>query len=94
MQVRLTLSLHDYERFVIAKVYAPSGVGPDQHRTRATRQQVRRFALAAIRTAIQDRARELPARSRAVARRLETPADPPIETLSPLREEQRPLQFA
>lgn len=66
MKVRLTIDVGAFERFVIARYYE-SGA---KARSRATRQQVRRFALAALRSATVDRAADMRGRPGGAARRL------------------------
>lgn len=92
MRVRVTLSVGDYERFVIAKYFSRAARPdtPDRRRRRATRVQVRRFVRAALEKAITDQARDLPTRTRTTARRL-AQGRPPREALPPLKEEQRSL---
>ena len=98
MRVRLTLEVDDHQRFVIAKFFAPAAAGKtDRQRTRATRAQVKRFVLAALRKAVKDQAQELPSRrSRTIAQRLENGSRKRANTgelLPAPREEQRPLQW-
>ena len=97
MKVRLTLEVDDHQRFVIAKFFAPAAAGKtDRERTRATRAQVRRFAIAALRKVVKDQASELRSqRSRAAARRLTDGAQPvPLADAIPSpREEQGNLQW-
>ena len=86
MKVRLMLDIDDHTRYVIAKYYraaiissdAPRG---DRTRTRATRAQARRFVVAALRRCVINQARDLDARSRAVAKRLLGPEAVSAETL-------------
>lgn len=91
MTVRLNLSVGDLERYVIAKYFAVPGASKaDAVRARATRAQVRRFVLAACRSAVSAHAENLRGRGRATARRLSA-GYVAGETLRPPREEQRRL---
>lgn len=89
----MTIDADDYQRFVIAKFFAPASKGIDKTRRRATRTQVRRFALAALRTAVKDHARDLPSRSLAAARKLAAGDARGTELLPPPQEEQRSLRW-
>lgn len=95
MRVRLALDVDEQARYIIAQYYKP--VDPvrtkaDKTRRRATRKQVTRFVLAALRTAIREQAHELPALARTIARRL---GDPAIdgEVLAEPKEKQRTLAW-
>ena len=93
MKVCLTLDVGDYDRYVIAKFFAPvETTAAGKSRLRATRSQVRRFAQSALATAVKMQAQDLPSRSRSTARRLEAGTARVHETLPPPSEEQRHLQ--
>lgn len=93
MKARLTITVGDYERFIIARYFRlPNG----KRRTRATRMQVKRFVLAALRSAVREQAEDiLDARGKAMAQRLQTPTDdaPGVEFLTEPREKQRSLTW-
>lgn len=92
MKVRLTLDVDAYQRFVIAKYFRPvPATRADRTRTRATRAQVKRFAEAALRSAVKEREGELDAKGRSAARRLREPALVQGELLREPREKQRGL---
>lgn len=91
MKVRLVIDADEHARFVIAKYFAPVGDARDRVRRRATRAQVRRFVLAALRTHVREQAGNLGGRSRGAATRLSTGADAESETLRPSREQQLSL---
>lgn len=92
MKVRLLLDVSDVQRYVIAKYYATADAEQGVSRARATRSQVRRFAQAALRRAVEDRVVELAKRQRTTTERLRQPKghrDP--EILPEARELQRGL---
>lgn len=82
MKTRLTLNVDDHARLVIAKYFAPVSHGADRTRTRATRAQVRRFAEAAVATAVREHATVLRGRTLAAAYRLLS-GNKSSETLAP-----------
>lgn len=72
MKVHLTLDVDAAARFVIARYFGIAALPDtrDRIRSRATRRQVRRFAVAALRTAVMEQRENLQGRSRAAAQRL------------------------
>ena len=94
MKVRLSLDVDAYTRYVIARYFRlPYETTSKKRRVRATRAQVRRFVLAALRTSVHEQAGELDAMGRTIAAKLMTPIDdgPGIEFLAEPREKQRNL---
>lgn len=90
MKVRLALDIGDFERFVIAKYYSgAASADRDKIRRRATRKQVTRFIHAMLRTSTRGLAANLPAKSRAAARKIETPLSGFSETLALPDDDQR-----
>lgn len=94
MKVRVVVDVGDYERFVIAKFWAPVGTAIDKKRSRATRAQVRRFALAMLRRAVKDHERDLAPRSRKSATRIAAGAPPQaVEQVPAQNDNQRRLTW-
>lgn len=92
MKVRLTLDVDAAARFVVAKYFAASAKPGDTKRTRATRKQMAKFALAALRTAVSDQAEQLDLRSRRRAKRLQA-GMPAGSLLHPPREQEWELPW-
>lgn len=69
MKVRLTIDVDDFARYVIAQYYGDKRKN-GRSRTRALRASVKRFVVAAVRTAALDRADDLPKRKRSSAYRI------------------------
>lgn len=89
LRVWVPLDVTQYERFAIMKYFQP--VDPIKRR-RATRKQVKAFAVAAIKTAVEERVAMLKGRSKAAATRLKVDAPPKLdEQLSAPDESQRML---
>lgn len=89
MKVRLTLEVDEFERFVIAKYFAPV---TDKKTSRAPRKQVMTFAKGAVRSAVLEHVTILRGRPHATANRLKDGSPKPItEELKKPDESQRPL---
>ena len=94
MKVRVTLSVGDFARFIIAKYFGKPDLGGmrDLTRTRATRAQVRRFAVAALRSAALEQVESMRGKTRAAAERLRLPCGHrECETIAPPDERQLSL---
>lgn len=97
MKVHLTLDVDAAARFVIARYFGIAAPLETTNRTRsrATRKQVRRFAIAAVRTAVMEQRENLSGRSRAVAQRLfDGGGHVAQETLTPPAEQQQGIPWA
>ncbi len=74
MKTRILLTVNEFERYVIARYWGVAASTPqDKTRTRATRQQGREFAHAALRAAVKEQAEALRGREKATAKRLAQP---------------------
>lgn len=81
MKVRLTIQVDSAARYVIAKYFGGK-------RTRATRDQVRRFAASALAGAVAERRSMLGGRSRTVVSRLSDTAPAPDAEAGGLQSQQ------
>lgn len=92
MKVQISLSVGDYERYVVAMYYRPASIKPvDRTRTRATRVQVRKFVQAALRSSLKEQADALCGKQRRHALRLSDSADHVSDLLIQPRERQLSL---
>jgi hypothetical protein len=85
VRVHLVLDVDARERYVISRYFG------DRKRRRATRRQVREFAVAALRSSVNEHAEAFPRIQRAAVKRLADPEAPPRPELRPPAEKQMGL---
>lgn len=90
MKTRITLTLSDYERYVIARYWGVAATeAKDQKRPRATRNQVRAFAHAAIKAAVKEQADAMRGRQKSTVERLKQGKPEPDNVLELVRPRER-----